>query len=113
MTVQYATANNTAAVRQRLCRPPAERLLSCPARLSQPVSVNINGDTTFEPNETFNVNLSNAANATISDSQGVGTINNDDAQPAISIGDTAVTEGNLGTTTAAFTVSYPTPARKR
>jgi Ca-dependent carbohydrate-binding module xylan-binding/Calx-beta domain len=43
------------------------------------ISVTINGDTKVEVNETFNVVLSNATNgATISDSQGVGTITNDD-----------------------------------
>jgi uncharacterized protein len=41
-------------------------------------SVTINGDTDVEPNETYFVNLSNPSNATILDSQGVGTIINDD-----------------------------------
>ena len=44
------------------------------------MSVTINGDISFEPDETFFVNLSNAVNATISDNQGLGTIQNDDAQ---------------------------------
>ena len=44
------------------------------------ISITVNGDTKVELNEIFNVNLSNATNgATISDSQGVGTITNDDA----------------------------------
>ena len=43
------------------------------------MTVQVNGDTTVEPNETFNVNLSGATgNATITDAQGVGTIVNDD-----------------------------------
>ncbi len=47
---------------------------------AQTVSVTINGDITVEANETFFVNLSNATNgASIADTQGVGTINNDDA----------------------------------
>jgi hypothetical protein len=46
---------------------------------TQTISVSINGDTTFEPNETFLINLSGATNsATITDGQGVGTIINDD-----------------------------------
>ena len=40
----------------------------------------------------------------IADSQGTGTIVNDDA-PCLSIGDVAVTEGNSGTTNAVFTVT--------
>jgi uncharacterized delta-60 repeat protein len=47
------------------------------------ISVTINGDTKFEPNETFFVNLSGATNgATISDNQGIGTISNDDLNRA-------------------------------
>ena len=47
---------------------------------TQTVSVIINGDTTVEPTETFFVNLSAATGGgTISDSQGVGAITNDDA----------------------------------
>jgi uncharacterized protein (TIGR03437 family) len=42
--------------------------------LSTTINVTVNSDTTFEPSETFFVNLSNPTNATISDNQGVGTI---------------------------------------
>jgi large repetitive protein len=45
------------------------------------LTATINGDSTFEPNETFTVNLSAPVNATISDNQGVGTITNDDGAP--------------------------------
>ncbi len=45
---------------------------------SLPITVSVCGDTTTEPTETFFVNLSNPTNATISDSQGVGTITNDE-----------------------------------
>ena len=47
----------------------------------------VNGDTTFEADETFTVQLSNAVNATISDATGTGTILNDDAQPSFAIDD--------------------------
>jgi len=104
VTVQYATAGNTALSPSDFAAASGTVTFT-PGQTSQPVSVTINGDTSFEPNETFNVNLSNAVNATIADTQGAGTINNDDTQPAISIADTAVTEGNSGTVTAAFTVS--------
>ena len=43
------------------------------------VSVDISGDTNAEPNETFQLNLSNATGgATIIDAQAIGTITNDD-----------------------------------
>jgi hypothetical protein len=51
-----------------------------PGIATQTVSVTINGDLSFEADETFSVNLANGSNATISDNQGTGTIQNDDAQ---------------------------------
>ena len=49
-----------------------------PGETSKTVTVLVNGDTLFEPNETFFVNLSNPVNAKIGDGQGKGTIINDD-----------------------------------
>ena len=46
------------------------------------VNVPVNGDTAFEPNETFSLNLSNpSSNALITDTQGTATITNDDQAP--------------------------------
>jgi ELWxxDGT repeat protein len=46
---------------------------------SKVITVNVQGDTTVEPNETFTVTLSNATNgATITTATATGTINNDD-----------------------------------
>ena len=104
ITVNYATANNTATATSDYASNSGT-LTFTSGQTSQPVSVTVNGDTTFEPNETFFVNLTSPSNATISDNQGQGTINNDDSQPTISINDATVTEGNAGTTTAGFTVS--------
>ncbi|MEA2403470.1 MAG: hypothetical protein QOE08_117, partial [Thermoleophilaceae bacterium] len=56
-----------------------------------------------EPDETFTVNLSGAAGATIADSQGIGTITNDET--GLAINDQSVAEGNSGTTPATFTVT--------
>jgi serine protease len=75
-------------------------------QLSTLVSVTINGDTTIEPNETFNVNLSSVAGATLLDGQGVGTITNDDTStPTLRINDVAVAEGNSGTKVLTFTAT--------
>ncbi|MDX6693123.1 MAG: hypothetical protein QOF02_726 [Blastocatellia bacterium] len=41
--------------------------------------VTINGDKLVEPNDTFFVNVTNVTNAIVSDGQGLGTIQNDDA----------------------------------
>ncbi|WP_375327632.1 ELWxxDGT repeat protein [Microcystis sp. BLCC-F210] len=46
---------------------------------SQVITVNVQGDTTVEPDENFTVTLSNATNgATITTATAIGTINNDD-----------------------------------
>jgi predicted extracellular nuclease len=45
---------------------------------STTVTVQVNGDTAVEPNETFFVNISNITGATAGDTQGLGTITNDD-----------------------------------
>ncbi len=71
---------------------------------STTITVNVNGDTTVEPNETFLVNLSAPVNASINDGQGVGTINNDDGD-VISINDVTLVEGNAGLTAYQFTIS--------
>jgi hypothetical protein len=79
-------------------------------------NVTVNGDTTFEPDETFFVNVTNVSGATLTggDGQGMGTIQNDDASPTptLSINDVTQTEGNTGTKTFSFTVhlSQPAPA---
>jgi hypothetical protein len=44
--------------------------------------VTVNGDATIEPNEAFYVNVTNVVGANVTDSQGQGTINNDDATVA-------------------------------
>ncbi|MBL0027668.1 MAG: lamin tail domain-containing protein [Rhodanobacteraceae bacterium] len=69
--------------------------------------VTINGDTTVEADETFNVNISagSGQNTTFpGNPAAVGTIQNDD-QPSLSINDVALSEGNSGTTAFVFTVS--------
>ena len=65
------------------------------------INVTTSGDSLDEVNETLNVTISNSGNANIVDNIGIGTINDDDAAPSISIDDVTVTEGG----TAIFTVS--------
>lgn len=72
-------------------------------------SVSVSGDAAVEFNETFLVNLTNVSGATISDAQGVGTIQNDDF-PSLSINDVSQNETNAGTTIFTFTVNLSAPA---
>ena len=113
-TVDYATANDTATSGSDYAQTSGTTTAftsgDC-AGQEKTITVNVNGDSTFEPTETFVVNLSNPTNTTaITDSQGVGTIENDDTPPIISIDSVSAAEGNTGTKTFAFTVSLSNPA---
>ena len=105
VTVNYQTADGSATLANG-DYAAASGTLTIPAKTaSGTITVVVNGDTKFESNETFVVNLSGAGNATIADTQGQGTITNDDAAPSLTIDDVTVTEGNAGTVNAVFTVS--------
>jgi Ca2+-binding RTX toxin-like protein len=103
VTVDWATANGTAT-------SPADyeaasgTVTFAPTDTTETISVTVNGDTSDEVSETFQVNLSNPGGATISDGQATGTITDDDG-PTISIANASVDEGDSGTPTASFTVT--------
>ncbi len=105
VTVGYATANGTATIADGDYLAASGTLTFAPGVTTQPVNVTVNGDVKAEPNETLLVNLSVPTNATILDSQGTGTITNDDGAPTLSIDDVSVAEGNTGTATLGFTVT--------
>ena len=104
-TVDYRTVDGTAVSPSDFSAITTTTLTFLPADTTKQVTVFVNGDTTFEPEEAFTVHLLNPGSATIGDADGTGTITNDDTQPTISINDVSVTEGNSGTITAGFTVS--------
>src|SRR5204863_93917 len=73
----------------------------------QTITISAIGDTTVEPDETFNVDLSNpSANAAIGTAPGRdgGDLLNDDF-PTLSIGNASHPEGDSATTAFIFTVS--------
>ncbi|MBN1765586.1 MAG: hypothetical protein JW860_10040 [Sedimentisphaerales bacterium] len=79
VTVTYATANNTATLSDGDYSSISGTLTFEPeGSLTQTIAVPVNGDTILEGDESFYVNLTNPANATLSDGQGIGTIENDD-----------------------------------
>jgi hypothetical protein len=82
VTVDFATANGT-AISPSDYAGTIGMLTFAPGETTKTITVVIYGDTIDELNETFFVNLSNATNATIARSQGVGTIEDDD--PTISV----------------------------
>ncbi|MBT3268226.1 hypothetical protein HN371_13790 [Candidatus Poribacteria bacterium] len=86
---------------------------------SQTITVVVNGDDTDEDDETFTVDLQSAvtdlgtaidSTPVLSDSQGVGTVQNDDADPAISVDDISIAEADSGSPSGTFTVSLSNPS---
>jgi hypothetical protein len=106
VTVDFATADGT-AVSGSDYQSLNGSLTFSPGETSKTVNVLVNGDTQNEPDETFLVQLSNPANATLTKAQGAATITNDDsgpAQPSLSIADRTQVEGDSGTTLFGFNV---------
>jgi hypothetical protein len=75
-----------------------------PGETIQQIVVPIVGDTLIETTEVFSLNLSSPVNATFADPAAQGTITDNDTV-TISIGAATVTEANLGTRDAVFTVT--------
>src|SRR5262249_55230686 len=99
--INYATANGTALAGSDYVAASGTLTFN-PGETTKPITVQVNGDTTDEPDETYFVNLSSSTAGT---AQALGTIVNDDPHPGMTIADASVTEGNSGTKTLNFTVS--------
>jgi hypothetical protein len=106
ITVAYQTANGTATAGADYDSLPLTTLTFAPGETVKSVAVNVLGDDLGgEGNHTFTVNLSNPSGATIADGVGLGTIIDDEGDPAVSIGDATVIEG--GVATFPVTLSHP------
>src|SRR5436190_1429355 len=98
ITVNAQTADDTATTADSDYTGVGSTLLTfSPTITTQHFHVLVNGDTKYELNETFFVNLSGETNATILDGQGLGTITNDDTAPTIAINDRTLNEGTTTT----------------
>jgi serine protease len=104
VTYDIATANGTATAGSDYVSKSSVGESIAAGLTSKTFSVTVNGDTTSESDETILVNLTNVSGATVTDSQAIGTITNDDGAK-LSVGDAAITEGNSGTKVMTFTVS--------
>ena len=77
VTVDYATSDGTATAGSDYTG--ASGTLTIPAgQASGTIAVSVSGDTTYEPNETLTLTLSNPVGATIVVGAATGTIINDD-----------------------------------
>jgi len=110
VTVEAVTADGTASAGTDYTAATGITLTYTPGQTSKSVVVTVADDALAEEDETVLLNLSNAANATIVDAQGVGSLINDDADPTATIGPVSVAEGDAASATATFTVSLDGPS---
>jgi hypothetical protein len=110
VTVNFATADGTASAASGDYVATFGSLTFNPGETSKPVSVLVNGDTQNESNETFFVSLSNSSNATISKSQGLGTLTNDDLLDTILDPGPAADGGATNSTTVVFNFTSTVPS---
>jgi len=95
ISVQYKTTDDTATSPSDYTSLPLDTLnFGTGGSLTQTVTVDVNGDTDLEPDETFFVDLSNCIGCNIVDSQGIGTITNDDVS-TLACGQGTIQQGNV------------------
>jgi uncharacterized delta-60 repeat protein len=114
--VNFATANDSATTANNDYVANAGTLHFGAGVNTQTISIAVNGDTRFESDETFVVNLSGATNGVaINHGQGIGTITNDDAAPDLTAGDVVfdgktlsyrINNTGAGAAAASFTSVY-------
>ncbi|MFA0964662.1 Calx-beta domain-containing protein [Roseivirga sp. BDSF3-8] len=116
VSVAYATADNT-AIAGTDYTATSGTLNFAAGETSKTVNVAITDDSADEADETLFFNLSSAVNASIADSQGTGTITDNDTPPVISVADANASEaaGQVtfsvslsGSSTNTITVAYAT-----
>ncbi|MGO8749087.1 MAG: Calx-beta domain-containing protein [Thermoguttaceae bacterium] len=99
VTVSYATANGgahpaTSAGHQSDYSPKSGTLTFNPGQTKETLTVPIYGNTVYDLNETFLVNLSSPTGATLATSTATGTIENNNPMPAISVSSPSVVESS-------------------
>ena len=102
----YATADGTATAGSDYVAQSGNVSFAA-GQTQATVTVQVNGDTLAEGDETFFLNLSGATGgAVLADAQGRAAIVNDDALPStVTVNDIAQAEGDSGTTLFTFTVT--------
>lgn len=107
VTVRWHTTDATATSADLdFTAVAADSVVIAAGNTSGTFNVVVKGDAKHEANETFDVALTSASNATLgATTSATGTITNDDTAPTIDIAPVAQAEGNSGTTTCAFTAT--------
>ena len=104
ITVDYATANETAEAGSDY-EQATGRITFKPGQKRKKIQVPVLGDTDREEDETFQLSIANATNATIDRDSAQGTIKNNDFSSIVSISDVTVAEKDRGWPKAQFTLS--------
>jgi hypothetical protein len=114
VAVDAATADGTATTGRDYTALPPMTLTFAPGDTVRHVTISTIGDTTDENDETFSVTLANAVDVTVAAATTAVTISDDDAPPAVTIGDADIVEGDSGTTpgTMTFTVTLSAESGK-
>lgn len=81
VTVKYKTRDGSATVAGNDYEAAEDTLTFTPGQTAKSVDVTVNGDTLFEGDENFLLDLSEPSNATLGDPSGQGVITNDDPAP--------------------------------
>jgi len=111
VTVRYQTSDGTATVLDADYVAAIDSLVIPIGNTTGTFSVNVNGDTKLEGDETFGVTLDSATNATLGVTlSATGTIQNDDLAPTVSVDSLAINEGDIGTTSFLFTATLSAPS---
>ena len=114
VTVVYSTANAIAQAGSDYTASSGT-LTFAPGTTQQLVTVLVTGDTLREDtNETFRIDLTSPAGATLKTgaSSATATIVDDDPAPSISISDATAAEGDTGTKQFLFTVTLSNPSQQ-
>src|SRR5262249_1903309 len=91
VTVSYATANGTALAGLDYTATSGTATFA-PGATTATVSVSVNGETLLEADETFTLNLSGGAGASLGAPSATGTILNDDYAPVANAGPDVLTD---------------------
>ena len=110
VTIPWSTQDGTALAGSDY-QAASGSLTFAPGETSRTISVTLLGDGAVEANETFSLVLGTPGGATLADGTGLGTIENDDIPPSLSIADAQVSEGNSGTKLMVFTVTLSAAAQ--
>jgi hypothetical protein len=109
-TVEYATSDGSATAPADYQAASGSVNFAAGQVGPKAVTVAVKGDDWNEAAEDFIVTLSSPTNAVLADDKGHGLIKNDDPTPKVSVSNTTISEGNSGTTEAAFSLMLSRPS---